>query len=184
MTPAARRSILSDLEQFNVRNPDRATGSVIARFITSEDRWWCRDNPRGHITASAWILSPDRTHALLVHHRKLGRWLQPGGHIENDSSVFDAALREAREESGIPSLRSLHTGIFDVDIHWIPARNDFPTHQHLDIRFAFEADRATPLLCSSESHAVQWWALTALSLEITDESVGRMVEQSKALSQW
>lgn len=178
MNENARRELLTALEQFHAVEADD-TALRIRHFILAEEHWWARTNTRGHITASAWIVSPDRMATVLVHHRKLNRWLQPGGHIESDASVHAAALREAREESGLKTLSPIGDTIFDLDIHTIPARNDFPAHEHLDVRFLFEAERDEVPDCSAESHAVQWWSLDDLSAALTDDSVLRMVRKTR-----
>ena len=180
MNELARQALLRQLSDYAMAQQHAPTAAVIRSFVETEPYWWSRENPRGHITASAWVLSSDQTETLLVHHRKLNRWLQPGGHIEGDQTVFDAALREAREESGLTNLRSLSEAIFDVDIHPIPARPEFPAHQHLDIRYVFVADRTELLRCSPESHAVQWWPLSGLSRTVADVSIIRMAERTLA----
>jgi 8-oxo-dGTP pyrophosphatase MutT (NUDIX family) len=92
----------------------------------------------GHVTASGFVLSPDRTSLLLVWHRKLGAWLQPGGHIESsDVDLIAAQRREIEEETGLTNLEWL--GLFDVDIHQFPARGAEPAHEHFDVRSAFVA---------------------------------------------
>src|SRR5690348_16350426 len=79
----------------------------------------------GHFTASAFVLSPDRRRLLVVYHRKLERWLQPGGHTEPpDTSIVDAAWREVEEETGVRGTTPAASGVFDIDVHDIPARRD------------------------------------------------------------
>ena len=73
---------------------------------------------------------------LLAHHRKLGRWLQPGGHSDGDPDTLAVALREAREESGL-DVQALDDAIFDLDLHRIPARDREPAHLHFDVRSPF-----------------------------------------------
>jgi 8-oxo-dGTP pyrophosphatase MutT (NUDIX family) len=135
----------------------------------------------GHITGSAWILDEARTHALLVHHRKLDRWLQPGGHAEGERDAHAIARREAREETGLAHLRDAQPGIYDVDVHVIPARGSDPEHAHYDIRFAFIADRDEPLVVSEESHALAWRPLAELDRDGVDESVRRLARKSAGL---
>jgi len=135
----------------------------------------------GHITGSAWIVDDDRTHALLVHHRKLDRWLQPGGHAEGERNARAIALREAREETGLVRLRDAQDGIYDVDVHIIPARGSDPEHAHYDIRFAFIADRAEPFVVSEESHALAWRPIADLDREGVDESVRRLARKTARL---
>ncbi len=102
----------------------------------------------GHFTASAFVLSPDRRRLLLIHHHKLGRWLQPGGHIEgHDPDARAAAEREVAEETGLvrSDLVPLEepARLLDVDIHTIPAHGKEPAHAHYDLRFGFVARNAT-----------------------------------------
>jgi len=135
----------------------------------------------GHITGSAWIVDDDRTHALLVHHRKLERWLQPGGHAEGERDAREIARREAQEETGLQRLRAAQDGIYDVDVHDIPARGDDPAHAHFDIRFAFIAARDEPLRVSAESHALAWRPIAELDRAGVDESVRRLARKTAQL---
>jgi 8-oxo-dGTP pyrophosphatase MutT (NUDIX family) len=134
-----------------------------------------RRTQEGHVTASAWLLSPDRRAALLTHHRKLGRWFQPGGHIEDDATIQDAALREAREESGIIDLALVSEAIFDVDVHLIPARKGEPDHWHFDVRFLVQAG-TREFAVGAESIDLAWRELDAL-VDV-DESILRMVRKT------
>lgn len=142
----------------------------------------------GHITGSAWIVSPDRSQTLLIHHRKLDRWLQPGGHADGNPDVAAVALREAQEETGLTSLRlidiadddkeSRHSPtIFDVDIHLIPARNDVPEHLHYDIRFLLEADPNESFGNSEEIKNIQWLMLKNAQRITDSESILRMMRK-------
>src|SRR5262245_51328955 len=110
-----------------------------------------RDHLPGHITGSAWVINPDRTKVLLHHHVKLNRWLQAGGHADGEENVLAVALRELEEETGVKNVKQLGPGIFDLDIHPIPERADFPEHLHFDVRFCFETDDRGPLEISHES---------------------------------
>jgi len=127
----------------------------------------------GHFTASAFVLSPDRAALLLVHHRKLDRWLQPGGHVEaSDLDLIAAARREVLEETGIAELELLQPASFDLDVHPIPALGRELPHEHFDVRFLFRA--GTPeLRLSSESKAVRWVPLAEIAAAGSDESVLR-----------
>lgn len=132
----------------------------------------------GHVTASAWILDPSRSQTVLLHHRKLERWLQPGGHVDGDPDVRRSALREAREESGLRTLRFITGAIYDLDVHRIPVRGSEPAHDHYDVRFALEADPREPLVRNAESHDVRWIALTNLEGYAIDDSVRRLAAKS------
>lgn len=128
----------------------------------------------GHITGSAWITTPERDYVLLVHHAKLNRWLQPGGHADGDENVLRVALREAEEETGLQNFKIVKEIPFDVDIHLIPERKDFPAHYHYDVRFLIEATRDEKIIVSEESHDVKWIAVSELERYTTEQSVLRM----------
>ena len=104
--------------------------------------------------------SPARTRCLLTHHRKLERWLQLGGHADGQGDVL-ATLRCARRgrSPGLTSLRAVSPGVFDCDVHEIPARGAEPAHFHYDVRFLLEADAGEPLVVSDESKELAWVAL-------------------------
>lgn len=90
----------------------------------------------GHFTGSSFVFSADDGRVLLHHHRRLGRWLQMGGHDEGESDPAATALREAIEESGLADLALLSPAILDVDVHPIPAGKGEPDHAHFDVRYA------------------------------------------------
>ncbi len=131
----------------------------------------------GHFTASAFVLNPARTHLLLIFHQKLELWLQPGGHIDPaDESVVMAALREVREETGLECERDGDIGLFDIDIHGIPARADAPAHEHFDIRFLFRA-RTVDYLAGSDALSARWVPVGSVERVQSDESVLRAVRK-------
>ncbi len=149
-------------------------------FISREPQCFDRAVVEGHITGSAWIVSPDERSCILVHHKKLNRWLQPGGHADGNTDVFEVAQQEALEETGLKKLQS-DENIFDIDVHLIPARKSDPEHYHYDIRFKFTGNPAESILISSESNAVEWVPLNSLEKLIGDEpSIIRMARKVRS----
>ena len=128
----------------------------------------------GHVTASCWIVDTTGNRCLLTHHRKLDRWLQLGGHCDGDPDVVATALREAEEESGITGYTLLQPGIYDLDIHEIPARKSDPAHLHYDIRFVLQAPENGSFTVSEESHDLAWVPINHLSEYTNEESVLRL----------
>lgn len=111
----------------------------------------------GHLTATALVQSPDGGRVLLIHHRRLDRWLLPGGHVEEeDETAGDAAHREALEETGV-ALTQTKPLLAGMDVHGIPPGKSEPFHLHHDLLFAFRAT-AEHLQVSEESRAVLWAA--------------------------
>ena len=137
-------------------------------------------NP-GHITASAWIIDPNRSKVVLLNHKKLCRWLQPGGHADGDRNCLRVALREASEETGICGINAPSAQIFDLDIHSIPPRQDIPAHKHFDIRYLFLADSTSPIFCSNESLEVRWVPFSELASFSNEPSLLRMLHKFTAL---
>ena len=136
----------------------------------------------GHLTGSAWIIDEQALQVVLVHHRKLGRWLQPGGHADGDPDIARVAMREATEETGL-SVQLLRKNLWDIDIHPIPARGDMPDHDHYDIRYLFQADSRQAPVVSSESTDVKWVHLDDLHLFTDNQSIIRMAEKTMTLKQ-
>ena len=152
--------------------------AAITAFVREHENFHSRDLLIGHLTGSAWIVDETFSHALLLHHGKLNKWLQPGGHIEDDADMLTASLREAREETGA-DVRPHSPTIFDVDVHEIPGRADVSAHFHYDIRFLLIADKAAPLLVSSESKDLAWVALEQIEEFTREESVLRMARKTQ-----
>jgi 8-oxo-dGTP pyrophosphatase MutT (NUDIX family) len=135
----------------------------------------------GHFTASAFVLSPDGGSLLLILHRKLGRWLQPGGHVDaGDADVFAAARREVAEETGLTDVDvdPDWPRLLDLDVHAIPPhpKSGEPAHEHFDVRVLLRA-RTAELRAGEDVKAARWFPLDALPGVETDESVLRAVRK-------
>ena len=126
-------------------------------FIRSHTNFYKRSNLVGHITGSAWILSPDLQSTLLIHHRKLELWFQPGGHVDpTDQTIAETAEREAREETGLGEFDIITDRIFDVDIHEIPERREVPKHLHYDVRMLCIAKDTSIKPSFKEVKGIRW----------------------------
>ncbi len=145
-----------------------AVAAVVSLLSFDEAFSASRFDP-GHVTASAFVLHPSRSAVALVLHSKIGRWLQPGGHVESDDlTTVDAALREVREEVGVGAADA--PWLCDVDVHVFPSRGAVPMHLHHDIRVAFRAD-SDRVTAGDGADDARWWPLAeVLGLE---ESLAR-----------
>jgi len=151
-----RTSLIESIRNYHSISRDELNFKKRFLELLEHPRAFYRDHLPGHITASAWIVDKDREFVLLTHHAKLNRWLQPGGHADGQEDVLAVAQREAYEETGLTSLHLVRSDIFDLDIHVIPARGDFPEHFHYDVRFLFHASKDESITVTAESHDVAW----------------------------
>lgn len=170
--------LVDALEAYARSNPRQAADAVLfGDFLASAASVFERTHAVGHFTGAAWLVSVDGRRALLTHHRKLDRWLQPGGHADGDRDLARVALREAEEETGLRDL-VVEQAIFDLDRHLIPARPDEPAHWHYDVRFVVQATASEDFVVSAESHALAWRPIADLATDAAiDESIRRMARK-------
>ena len=132
----------------------------------------------GHVTGSSWIVDESGENVVLVFHRKLGKWVQPGGHCEDERDVLNVALREAREDTGL-DVRAHDAEIFDVDAHDIPEYWNTPNHVHYDVRFLLRASSSQTPVVSEESRDVKWVSLDEARELSGEDSVARMIDKTR-----
>ena len=146
------------------------------RFIKSHPNSLERSCLPGHLTGSAWLVAPDRRSTVLIHHKKLNRWLQPGGHADSNGNLFQVALDEASEERGLDlSIFIPVTNlIFDIDVHKIPKRGAEPAHTHYDIRYIFQIPEIN-LPGNDESYKVRFVPFDEVKEFNNTASIERMV---------
>ena len=173
---AAYARLRADLADYGHRWPDEQP--VVAQFLALLDDPadpFVRERLEGHLTGGAWLVSADGARTLLTHHRKLGRWLQLGGHADGDIDMARVALKEAEEESGLIDL-SVDRDIFDLDRHWIPERKDVPGHWHYDVRHVVRAGGSEVYVISEESLDLAWREIAPMAQD-PDESMSRMARK-------
>lgn len=174
----ARRYILA----YEPEDPDqqRARGEILAFLDEHPENAHLRSCLVGHLTASALVVDEGFERVLLLHHRKLGRWLQPGGHCDGDAQLAGVALREASEESGMDGLRVVPR-IVDLDIHEIPPYQGVPAHLHLDSRFVVVAPRGAEPTANEESHELAFLPWDAALERADDASAERLIRVVRAI---
>ncbi len=149
--------------------------------------------PEGHFTGSGLVMAEDGSQVLLLHHLKLHRWLQPGGHGESgETHGENVAAREVAEETGLaPRLHPRAPRPFDVDIHRIPARKLDPEHEHLDLRYLFVAHPSETLRAEAPDDGAEaapatgpllrWFEVAeALAMDL-DPGLKRMIRKAVAI---
>ena len=177
-----RNVLLKLIEAHQTSFPEEEAYKIkFQELLTSNNDCFLRKSLNAHITASAWIVDEDFSHALLLHHSKLNRWLQPGGHADGVEDLFSVVRKEVIEETGIDYTSKLEE-IFDLDIHSIPERKGVPRHDHYDVRFLMIIPINTEIQRNEESNAIGWKMLEQLreSKEI-DQSIYRLIDKTHRL---
>ena len=150
------------------------------------DRPFSREQAGAHFTGSAVVVDPSGMRVCLLHHARLGRWLQPGGHAEegDGGDMAATALREAREETGCRlRLHPACAGPLDVDVHRIPARKAEAAHDHLDVRYLVLAEDPERLAHNpEESTGAQWLSWDEALARADEAPLRRMLEKARKLA--
>jgi len=176
-----RRALAVALAEYRHCWPEETAVVYFEEFLAGHPDAFERELAIGHFTGSAWLVSADQSRVLLTHHRKLGLWLQLGGHADGDTNLERVSLREAEEESGLNGL-SVEPTIFDLDRHRIPARGADAEHWHYDVRYVVRAGSDDRYTINEESHALAWRPVTDVVADITlDASLRRMANKWLAI---
>lgn len=159
--------LLPAFESYQKSHPHHA--SMVKTFTdfaqsgnTPQGKWFDRSREDGHFTASAFVVNKTGEKTLLTHHKKLNKWLQPGGHADGDADLKNVALKEAMEETGLDKLE-LVGDIFDLDAHPFPARDGMPEHTHFDVRYVIRHTGDGSYTVSDESHDLAWVDITEVA---------------------
>lgn len=169
-------SLLLQLEQYQPWDATEAADhAVILELLRSHPAAFNRHSYEpGHITSSAWILAEDTGQIAMIYHRRLNRWLQPGGHTEaGEFDGISTALRESQEELGLV-LDPARSSLFDLDVHRIPETATQPSHFHYDLRYLCFTEQQ-PLVSDSDAAQAQWFTVTELETMNLDAGIQRML---------
>lgn len=150
---------------------------TMLQFLATHEDCFERSLEIGHFTGSCWLLSKDGSQGLILHHAKLDRWFQLGGHCDGDSDVLAVAIKEAQEESGIMGIRSVSPEIFDIDIHLIPANKKDKEHYHYDVRFLLQVTSDELVVNNRESKELRWIGKDINELPAQELSVTRIFKK-------
>lgn len=171
------RAALADALRRHVPGDAReeADLAAILRLVETEAGCFSRGTfAPGHVTGSGFIVHPASRRVLLHHHRRLGAWLQMGGHDEGESDPRATALREGAEESGLRDLALLAPDILDVDVHRIPAGKGEPPHLHHDVRYALATSVPDAIRRDdAESVDLRWFSFAEAAAAMDDPDASR-----------
>jgi hypothetical protein len=176
-----RENLRNKLERYNsIDEQEIVDKAKMLKFLKSYKDCFERSLSVGHFTGSCWIVSYDGTKFLLTLHKKIGRWLQLGGHADGDSDLTQVSLKEAHEESGLEHIELLSEEIFDIGIHLIPEYLGIPAHYHYDVRFLLRAsDPREHIQISDESDDLRWFEKVSDLPQDSGINISRMFEKGK-----
>lgn len=172
-----RNNLLNLLNEYQPTTEEKEFKEKTLDFINNNQDCFERSLLIGHLTASAWILNKEESKALLMHHTKLDRWVQLGGHCDGDTDILAVAIKEAQEESGIENIIPISKKIFDIDVHHIPEYKGIPAHTHYDIRFLLKVTGDEDVVQNRESKELRWVDKNPAHLPTQSRSVVRMFEK-------
>lgn len=175
--------LIEAIKRYQAEFTEEEEVEQILGFIGSTDNLFGRDSKIGHITCGAWIVDSNLANVILVRHRRLGRWIQPGGHIEPMETPFAGALREAMEETGLEKLVLWRDGLFNLSVHLFPEGKDGPAHLHYDFRYLFFAPKTSRIIATDETDGVAWVPLDKISSYTGEATILAMAEKTKKLIQ-
>jgi 8-oxo-dGTP pyrophosphatase MutT (NUDIX family) len=177
-----RKKLLTLLDCYVPRAEEEANNKrLMMEFVFQNPHCFERSLAFGHMTASAWLLNKDGSHALLTLHAKFKEWYQLGGHCDGDYDIMAVALKEAQEESGIYGIVPVMPSIFDIDIHPVPATSREPAHYHYDVNFLLQVVSDEEIVKSPESIELRWISKNRDNVPTSNRSVLRMFEKWLAL---
>ena len=173
-----RTMLTALLHNYHPTAPEEITfKDNMLQFLAAHEDCFERTLEIGHFTASCWLLNKAGDKALLMHHAKLDRWFQLGGHCDGDPDVLAVAIKEAQEESGIMGIAPVSTAIFDIDIHPIPENKRDKAHDHYDVRFLLQVTSDEAVVTNRESKELRWIGKNRAELPTESSSVVRMFKK-------
>lgn len=166
--------LVDALNRFRPCNEQEETDKKqILSLLSSEQDLYTRDNPVAHLTASSWVVSPDRKQVLLIYHNLYRSWAWMGGHADGDRDLCRVALRETREESGLQDLTLVSPDIFSLESLTVDGhekRGKFvSSHLHLNVTYLLEADPRQPIRVKpDENSGVAWFPVEEVAGKVSE----------------
>ena len=157
--------IIEEIKKYRPCNAqEQRDQALILDFLEKNGDAFLRSNLLAHMTASSWIVNPERTKTLMVYHNLYDSWSWTGGHADGETDLLSVALREAREETGIEHVRPVSPEIFSLEVLTVDGhekRGEYvPSHLHMNVTYLLEAEESDTLhICREENSGVAWFTL-------------------------
>ena len=157
--------IVEEIKKYRPCNAqEQRDQALILDFLEKNGDAFLRSNLLAHMTASSWIVNPERTKTLMVYHNIYDSWSWTGGHADGETDLLAVALREAREETGIAHVRPVSPEIFSLEVLTVDGHEKrgayVPSHLHMNVTYLLEAEESDTLhVCREENSGVAWFTL-------------------------
>ena len=157
--------IIESIENYRPYNEqEQKDKEVILNCLKTQEDIFLRENRLAHMTASAWVVNPEKTKVLMAYHNIYNSWSWLGGHADGEKDLLKVAVKEVREESGVKSLRPVSEDIYSLEILTVDGhekRGEYvSSHLHYNITYLLEADEEEALLGKAdENSGVAWFGL-------------------------
>ena len=167
-------NLIKQLEAFHPWNEqEKKDVKEILRRLKSGEELYTRENESAHLTASAWVVNPQRDQVLMAYHNLYDSWAWLGGHADGDTDLLEVTLKEVREESGVKNIRPVSEKIFSVEILTVSGHEKkgqyVPSHLHLNVTYLIEADPEEVLHHKPDENSnVGWFSLEG-AIEASNE---------------
>ena len=164
-----KEKLISQIQNYIPVNEQEETDrKTLLDWLTKPEDISIRDNLVGHLTASAWVVNPERTHVLMAYHKLYDSWAWLGGHADGNWDLQAVAEKEAREESGIKQLHPVSEEPVSLEILTVNGHEKkgkyVPCHLHLNLTYLFEGNMTEQLRCKpDENSGVDWIPMAELS---------------------
>lgn len=167
--------LISQIENYTPYNEQEIRDKAqILAFLRSGAELITRENPVAHLTASAWVVSPDRRKVIMVYHNLYKSWSWMGGHADGDWDLLRVAKKEVMEECGLTDLTVVSPDIFSLEVLCVDGHEKkgkyLSSHLHLNVTYLFEADPAQPLRIKPDENSGVTWVAVEDVAEKTNEA--------------
>lgn len=187
-----KEKLITQIQNYIPVNEQEETDKrTLLQWLSRPEDISIRENLTGHLTASAWVVTPDRTKVLMAYHKLYDSWAWLGGHADGDWDLCRVAMKEAREESGIEMLRLVSESPISLEILTVNGHEKkgkyVPCHLHLNLTYLFEAESDQVLHCKPDENSGVAWIpmenLAAYSSEpwFVERIYSKLVTKSKTM---
>lgn len=144
------------------------------RRLKSGEELYTRENASAHITVSGWTLNKEHTKVLMAYHNIYDSWSWLGGHADGERDLLKVAIKEVKEESGLPSVTPVSEDIFSLEILCVNGHEKkgryISSHLHMNLTFLLEADENQNIQCKpDENSKVGWFGFEEAIEKSTEE---------------